>query len=123
MFENEWLPQALVIGISYSDFWEMNPHIINIYSLAHKKRMKEKNAEMHLQGIYMRDAILSTICNAFQGKGAKPYEYPKEPYDFSPETELTEQEKDEQIEMLFASLSMMKSNFDKNHKDKAEKTD
>lgn len=114
MFENEWLPQALAIGISYYDFWEMNPHIINIFSMAHRIKSKEINAQMYLQGIYMRDAILSTICNAFKGKGAEPYEYPKEPYDLTAETELTEQEKDEQIERLFASLQIMKDNFDRN---------
>lgn len=113
MFENEWLPQAITLGISFNDFWDMNPHIINIYSMAHKIEVKEKNAFMHLQGIYMRDAILSSICNAFKGKGQEPYEYPKEPYDLSANTELTEKEKDEQIELLFANLGSLKDKFDK----------
>lgn len=116
MFENEWLPQALAIGISYYDFWEMNPHIIEIHTKAHRIKLKEQNAYMHLQGIYMRDAILSTICNAFKDKGSEPYSYPKEPYDITNEPkELTEEEKDKQIEMLFNSLNIMKTNFDREH--------
>jgi hypothetical protein len=33
-----------------------------------------------MQGLYIRDALLSTVGNMFSGKGAIPIEYPKEPY-------------------------------------------
>lgn len=114
MYEKEWLPQALSIGISYYDFWDMNPHIINIFTEAKRIQNKEKNAFMHLQGVYMRDAILSSICNSFRGKGTEPYEYPKEPYNIEGERELTEEEKDMQVEQLFANLVLMQERFESN---------
>lgn len=114
MIEETWLPRAISIGISYDDFWHMNPHIIQIHIKAHKQWLQERNELAYIQGVYMRDAIESSICNGFRAKGSKPYEYPKEPYEFWGERELTEQEKDMQINQIFANLQLMKSNFEKN---------
>lgn len=118
MVEKTWLVQALSIGISYNDFWGMNPHIIKIYIDAYKTKLEEHNFLMYLQGIYVRDALLSTVGNMFKGKGTKDFEYPKEPYSLNSEEtdnsnkELTEEEKDLQVKMLFANLESMKRRFD-----------
>lgn len=112
MIERTWLVQALAIGISHTDFWGMNPHILKLYFDAHAKIRDEQNAMMHLQGIYFRDAIASTIGNAFNKKGAKPYEYPKEPYNIGAPHELTEEEKQTQVVKLFSDLNNMKKAFE-----------
>lgn len=92
MIEKTWLVQALSIGISYNDFWHMTPHTIAIQIDAHKKKIEEKNYFMYIQGRYFADAIMATIGNSFRGKGQKPYEYPKEPYELT-KRELTQSEK------------------------------
>ncbi len=96
----------------------MTPHIVNLHIEAHRKTMDEQNMLMHLQGVYMRDAIASTIGNAFKGKGQQAYEYPKEPYNiFGINRELTQEEKDLEVKALFDNLQGMKQRFDKKKKE------
>lgn len=117
-----WLPQALAIGISYNDFWNMNPRIINIHIEGYKhkidKQLEYDNYMAYLSGVYVRDALASTVGNMFSKKGHKPIEYPKEPY---PVTESQseakiEQEKELQRQMFLAQLQAMQANFELNHK-------
>jgi len=108
---DDWLEQALSLGISYKDFWEMTPRIIKIHAKAHQKRIDETNVLMHIQGMYVRDAIACTIGNSFRPKSAKPFEYPKEPYQLH-EKELTEQDKQAQIREFFDGLMARKARFD-----------
>ncbi len=98
----------------------MNPKIINAHTQAHQLAMKEYNALMHLQGIYMRDAIESSICNAFR-KGEK-YEYPKQPYDIF-EKPITETDENRQINEVFANLEAMQKRFEEAKKKKEEVTE
>lgn len=117
MIEKTWLVQAIAIGISYNDFWQMNPRIIKLHIDAHKQWYEEQNTLMYIQGRYFADAIMATVCNMFRGQGHKPYEFPKEPYKFEKEEEreLTPMEKDLAVKQLFAELQQMKENFDKKH--------
>lgn len=82
-YENEWMPKVLPLGITYHEFWELNPHIIHILVMAENERQKNElrrqNMLYHLQGHYFADAILATVGNMFASKG-KRIEYPKEPY-------------------------------------------
>ena len=121
MIEKTWLESALSVGISYKDFWGMTPHIVGIHLKAHKAKIEETNLLMHIQGMYMRDAIMSTIGNSFRGKGSKPYEYPCEPYNLNPQSEqeheLTENEKQQQIMEFFNGLQARKERFDAKKKE------
>ena len=111
MIEKTWLVQALSIGIPYKDFWGMTPRIVGLHMKAHEKHIDEVNMMMYVQGLYVRDAIASSICNSFKGKNAKPFEYPKKPYELH-EHELTEKEKEKQVQDLFAGLMAQKARFD-----------
>ena len=72
----------------------------------------------HLQGLYVRDAIDSTICNAFRDKQEKP-KYPQKPYPlFEENRELTEEEKQREVELFFAQQDVMRANFQMAHKNK-----
>lgn len=75
----------------------------------------------YLNGIYVREALVSTVGNMFLGKGKKPYEYPDKPIELSgKERELTEDEKELQRQNFLASLFTMQSNFERNKKEKGE---
>lgn len=58
-----------MIGISYRDFWKMNPHIFKFYVEQYKNKRNEEDLKQWQSGQYIAAAI-STI-----GKG----KYPKKP--------------------------------------------
>lgn len=113
------MPYALAMGVSYNDFWEMNPHIINLITNGFKMKMDIQkdydNFIAYVQGSYVRDALLATVGNMFSKKGAKPIEYPKEPYELGSHHELTEAEKELQRQQFFESLKTMQANFELSH--------
>lgn len=108
---------ALIIGIEYKDFWSMTPHDINVCFEGYEKKQEYaidlQNALMYIQGRYFVEALLCTVGNMFSKKGAKTLEYPKEPYDIKPPRELTQEEKDAQVAMIFANLQRMKESFER----------
>lgn len=117
MVEKTWLIPAMAIGIPYKDFWNYTPHdvklIIEGYKEQQKIRFDYDNLLAYLQGRYFVDALLCTVGNMFSKKGAKNLEYPKEPYSFEEEKELTQEEKDAQVKAIFANLERMKNNFER----------
>lgn len=116
MFENEWFPSAYQIGISWQEFWKLNPRIINLMVEGYKKRkeeeMRQQNVIAHLQGQYMAEALLSTVGNMFKKKTQKPHEYPKKPYEFGSEKPLTQTEIQRQREQFVAQFEAMRVNFE-----------
>ena len=118
------LPQALKLGITYDEFWRMNPRLLDIYGKVYRDKLEDKDREMWILGSYFRDALISTVGNMFKSKGSKTIEYPKTPYMQSEEfkrlnnnQELTEEEKIEQTKILFGQLQIMQSNFELSHKE------
>lgn len=110
----------MAIGISIDEFWNMTPHVLQIYINGHAKQMERRrdydNYIAHLNGAYVRDALASTVGNMFRKKGSKPFEYPSEPYDFSKPRELTEDEKEAQRIAFLESLKAMQRSFEENKK-------
>lgn len=98
----------------------MTPHeillVLEGFKEKQKREMEIQNTMMYIQGRYFVDALLCTVGNMFSKKGAKSIEYPKEPYQLGEPRELTEAEKQAQVDQLFANLEMMKSNFENAHK-------
>ena len=78
------MPQVIPLGVSYWEFWNLNPRIIHVlveaYNKAAKQEIKKQNMLMHLGGHYVADALLATVGNMFKNKGQRAYEYPNEPY-------------------------------------------
>lgn len=122
MYEKEWLPHALSMGISYNDFWNMNPRIMNIHIEGYKTKVNRDleydNYMAFLSGVYVRDALASTVGNMFSKKGARPIEYPKEPYPVTQEQikERDERELEAQRQVFWANLQTMQANFELSHK-------
>ena len=122
MYEKEWLPKALSIGISYDDFWNMNPRIINVHLAGYKEKINRDleydNYIAYISGIYVRDALASTVGNMFSKKSSKPIEYPKEPYPVTKEQikDRDERELEAQRQVFWANLQTMQTNFELSHK-------
>lgn len=76
------MPQVISLGITYNEFWSLNPRIIEVLIKAQNEKIKNDikyhNMLYHLQGHYFADALLATVGNMFN-KGKK-FEYPKEPH-------------------------------------------
>lgn len=128
-YENEWFPKANAIGVSWQEFWRMNPHIINLLLKGHEEkrenRMQEQDILNWYLGRYFASALDCTVCNntLWRKKNSKPHGYVEKPFLQEKEgkqqeeisKELTEEEKKKQTEQLFLKLRIMGANFNLNH--------
>lgn len=78
--------------------------------MALKRQIEHDNTMAHLQGIYFRDALLSTVGNMFSSKGKK-FDYPEMPYDLDLDNNKEEREKDSQLELFKSQLTTAMTNF------------
>ena len=106
----------MAIGIGFDEFWHMTPHKVMLCMKAHEKQLEEENLLAHLQGQYFVEALLATVGNMFSGKGAHKFTYPEKPHELFAkpveERELTQEEKDTQVQALFADLMARKARLD-----------
>lgn len=79
-FEEEWYIPASEIGISYWEFWDMNPRIMAVRSEAYERQVRQKDTQMWQMGQYIFTALGVVLGNAFRKKGAVAQEYPKKPF-------------------------------------------
>lgn len=121
MIWEDFLPKSLAIGVPYDVFWHLNPKKLDAFVIAHKQKMKEQDALMHLWvGTYGISALTFAIDHCLNGKKAK-MEYIKELALNQVEkdnTPLDENELQRQRELFVAKLQTMKANFDLNHRNK-----
>ena len=110
------------MGITWEEFWDMTPAVIEAYKAGYKLKKEEQNVFAYLQGVYVRDALASTVGNMFKKKGAKATEYPSEPYKLydnqttdnhgESDGSMSEEEKRKKTEALFGMLRLMQANFE-----------
>lgn len=76
------LPQIVPMRISITEFWEMTPKEFNAVYKGYKLRMKIRDEEMYMQGLYNKiayDVSLSHFGASLVGKTSKA-EYLKQPF-------------------------------------------
>lgn len=121
MFENEWFPKANAIGVSWQEFWGMNPHIIKLLIKGHEEKIKEQDYMAWLSNQYTLSAVSVAVEHCLAGRKAKS-KYIEKPIMQEIEEKqqenkpLTEEEKKRQTEQLFLRLRIMGANFNLNHK-------
>jgi hypothetical protein len=78
-----------------------------IFREADKRRMERINAEAHLMGLYVYEALcdVSPVLHAFAKKGTKPKPFRAEPYGMSDKQE-EKSKKREEAERLRAEIYM-----------------
>lgn len=82
MFENEWFPQANAMGVTWQEFWKMNPHIIKCLIKGHREKIEQEIKRQDLLqylwwGNYGLSAVAVAVEHTIFGKKAKS-EYVKE---------------------------------------------
>jgi hypothetical protein len=94
------------IGMTYDEFWNQDVTMVRAFRKADELNRKRQNEILWMQGLYIRDALLSTVGNMFSDKSATPIEYPKEPYSVTAEQveEKKEREQKSMEERMKADL-------------------
>lgn len=113
-------------GFSVNDINWSCPSELKPYEDAYFLSLKQHDTEMYMQGLYFREALLSSVCNnsLWMKSGSSPYKYPEKTYtELMEEKEMnenmTDDEKKKQTELLFEKLSIMQMNFEHSHDKKA----
>lgn len=87
----------MAIGMTYEQYWYDDPLMVRAFYKAKKLRDKRRDEEAWLQGAYVLKALQATVGNMFLKKGAKPFEYPTNPFSFEEmQREEEERQKTEQ---------------------------
>ena len=94
---------------------------LNLYDDAYKIKEEINDTNNWLLGMYVHEAVAVVISNAFAGKGEAPKKYRDKPIlaEYKENNrELTEEEKQSQIDALFGNLQLMQHNFELTHGEK-----
>lgn len=112
------------MGITWWQFWELNPHKIKIIAIGYNEQKIEFDAMMHAWiGSYCLSAVSVAVEHCLAGKKARST-YIEKPIlstiqEKSEENApLTEEEKRRQTEQLFMRLKIMGANHKRNNKSK-----
>ena len=108
--------------MSYELFWHLTPVKLTYFFLAQKKRRQAEDERDYLLGLYVREALRSTVCNAFlwKRKGAAPDQYPAKPFlqdlpDRQKGSRMTEEEKQRAVDLFFAQEKVRRVNWKRAH--------
>lgn len=111
-FFEEMCPIYMSYGMSYDEFWYKSPYRAKFYIEAYKRKIKQQDEYMWMQGMYIYEALckVSPILHAFSKKGTKPLPYSEKPYLYNNENLETEKEKEQQKrnEQLLVKLHFKK---------------
>lgn len=66
--EDEVLPSALALGVSYELFWSLNPRKLNVFAKAHNIKQRE----IDFNNWYLGQYIMSAIACCFDKKSKYP---------------------------------------------------
>lgn len=109
-----------LLGVSWQEFWEMNPHIIKLLLKGYEEKIKEQDYMAWLSNQYTMSAVSVAAEHCLAGRKAKS-KYIEKPFMQEIEEKqqenkpLTEEEKKRQTEQLFLRLRIMGANFNLNH--------
>lgn len=87
-------------GMPYDEFWHGSPYRAKFYLDSHKLKVKQKDEEMWIQGMYIYEALckVSPVLHAFSKKGTKPLPYAEKPYLTSAPALETQKDKEKEVE-------------------------
>lgn len=112
------------MGITWWQFWELNPHKIKIIAKGYQEQKMETDAMVHAWfGSYGMSAVAVAVEHCLAGRKAKS-EYIKEPIMQSMqkesvnETDLTQKQLEENAKKVFLQLEIMGANFNNQKSEK-----
>lgn len=112
----------MTIGVSREEFYHSTLVELRDYDEVYDNRRRIEDEKALLDGMYIFEAVSTALANAFRKKGTKPIPYRTKGFlEVIRENEhsnrpLTEEEKNEQINNLFAMLGSMQKSFEASHK-------
>lgn len=114
----EVVPNYLVYGMTWEQFWYDDPLIAKAYREAYELKQKQENYSAWLQGAYIYDALcaVSPVMRAFAKGGTRPAPYVKKPYGMDD----AEEEYDRQRTETLNRFENIRSRINKNIKRKAD---
>ena len=122
MITAEWFPQAYAMGVSWDEFWHMNPRILAAIADGYKQRIRHADYMNWLNGHYILSAVAVAVERNLAGKKAK-LEYDKKPILEQVEEEnkpMSEEELHKQRVLFMEKLKIMQANFELAHPKKAK---
>ena len=110
------MPQALQCGIPYREFFHLTPAAIVEIEKAYQNRVKREIEMIEQQAWLTGQFVMAAIGASFSKKN----KYPENPAVVREKnrTDITEEEKEKYVKMLFGQLDTMQKNFELNHKKK-----
>lgn len=98
----------MMMGMTEEQFWHSNPRKLIPYSIVYERRQFQIDRWMHAMGAYVYEAVGTVMANAFSKHSNKSYR--DKPHMAEEEERLrnermTEEEKIEKVEEIFAMLS------------------
>lgn len=110
------------MGITWWQFWELNPHKIEIIKLGYEEQKIEIDAMMHAWwGTYGLSAVSVAVEHCIHGRKAST-KYIEKPILSQIEiskkdsNKLTEEEKQKQVDLFFAEQKARRVNWKRNQK-------
>lgn len=106
------------MGVTWQEFWGMNPHIIKCLQKGYEEKMKQEDCLQYLWwGSYGLSAVTVAVEHCLAGKKAKSKYVEKTIMHEIEERNkpLSEEELQRQRELFVAKLEVMKTNFELNH--------
>lgn len=93
------------------------PKELEPYSIAHKKKMEEQDyLQWQWWGSYGLSAVCFAVDHCLNGKNAKTQYLEKPIFSVVNKTELTEEEKQREVDRFFAQEEARRINWRRNHK-------
>ena len=104
------MPYYLSIGVSWEQFWHDDPKICTWYRNADDLRKKRINEQLWLSGVYVSEALASTVGNMFSKNNQ--FKYPDSPLpitklELEEKREKEKKEKMERIKAEFTAKALM----------------
>lgn len=104
------------MGYSYWEFWDMNPKILKPILEGYKLKRKIIDEDQWLLGGYIFEAVTIAIGNMFRKRSQKPQSYfdavKKPTLNAVKNSEMSEAEKQRQLDRLMAGLRTKQANFE-----------
>ena len=109
------------IGVPLKEIKHSTLSDLSFYDEAYIQKREMIDEMMWMNGMYTMEAIKIVVSGMFAKQGQTPEKYMERPMlmEYRERNRvLTEEEKQEQIQMLFSNLTIMQGNFERTHGEK-----
>lgn len=92
--------------MTYDQYWYGDPLMVRAFYKAEKMRQMQLDNLAWLNGLYVKSALESTVCNMLSGKNAEKLKYPESPIMYQQEEKNRQSDEKQEQEEAFAKLYM-----------------